>query len=74
MWHTIHMMCSQCDEHARGVCRFCGRGVCAGHHQTLPYLVAVYGATPPKAVVVSDTLWCGVCRPQPEPVALPELA
>ncbi|MFZ9629962.1 MAG: hypothetical protein ACO3C1_11495 [Ilumatobacteraceae bacterium] len=48
--------------------------MCSGHHQTLPYLVAVYGATPPKAVVVSDTLWCGVCRPQPEPVALPELA
>jgi hypothetical protein len=68
------MLCSQCDETARGACQFCGRGVCRDHHSSLPYLVAVYGAEPPRAVVVSDTLWCGVCRPQPEPIAMPELS
>lgn len=67
------MICSQCDDAARGVCRFCGRAVCAGHHQSLPYIVSLYGAEPPKAIVVAGVLWCGVCRPQPEPIAMPEL-
>jgi len=26
----------------------------------------------PKAVVVSNVLWCGECRPQPEPIEIPE--
>jgi len=26
----------------------------------------------PKAVVVSNVLWCGECDPQPEPIAVPE--
>lgn len=67
------MMCSQCDEAARGMCRFCGRGVCSSHHQSLPYIVGLYGNTPAKAIVVGGALWCGVCRPQPEPIAMPEL-
>jgi hypothetical protein len=29
-------------------------------------------ANTPKAVVVSNVLWCGVCRPQPEPIEIPE--
>ncbi len=26
----------------------------------------------PKAVVVSNVLWCGECQPQPEPIEMPE--
>lgn len=68
------VMCNQCDEQARGICQLCGRGVCSQHHSSLPSLVAIYGQDPPRAIVVSDTLWCGICRPQPEPISMPELA
>jgi hypothetical protein len=27
----------------------------------------------PKAIVVADALFCGVCKPQPEPIEMPEL-
>ena len=27
----------------------------------------------PKAVVVADALWCRQCKPQPEPIEMPEL-
>jgi hypothetical protein len=43
--------------------------------ETLPYIVTIFvgeGNTP-KAVVVADALWCGFCKPQPEPVEMPEL-
>jgi hypothetical protein len=68
------MLCAQCEVQARGTCRFCGRGTCADHHSTLPYIITVFGAEPPRSIVVSGTLWCGICRPQPEPIAMPELA
>ena len=67
------------DEHeARGVCRFCGRGLCKEDHmnQTLPFITSVYvgAANVPKAIVVADALWCGVCQPQPEPIEMPEIS
>jgi len=68
------MLCAQCDEPARGACRFCGRGTCHTHHSTLPFIITVFGEAPPRAIVVSGSLWCGICRPQPEPIAMPELA
>jgi hypothetical protein len=69
------MLCFQCDEQARGVCIFCGRAVCKTHMQNLPAIVTIFVAegNTPKAVVVADALFCGLCKPQPEPVALPEL-
>jgi hypothetical protein len=69
------MVCYKCGEPSVGVCRFCGRGVCMEHHTTtLPTMLCMYlGANEtPKAVVVSDVLWCGDCRPQPEPIEMPE--
>jgi hypothetical protein len=27
----------------------------------------------PKAIAVSNALWCGACRPHPEPIEMPEL-
>jgi hypothetical protein len=44
------------------------------HTTTLPTMLAMYlgGRETPKAVVVSDVLWCGLCQPQPEPIEMPE--
>jgi hypothetical protein len=69
------MICYKCGEPAMGICRFCGRGVCEEHYKTnLPTMLSMYlgGRETPKAVVVSNVLWCGECRPQPEPIEMPE--
>ena len=69
------MVCYNCGEAAVGVCKFCGRGVCREHHTTtLPTMVAMYlgGKETPKAVAVSNVLWCGECQPHHEPIELPE--
>ena len=69
------MVCYKCGEPAVGVCKFCGRGVCMEHHTTtLPTMLCMYLGSneTPKAVEVSDVLWCGDCRPQPEPIEMPE--
>ena len=70
------MICHQCGQPAIGVCQFCGRGVCPEHHTTtLPTMLAMYlgGHETPKAVVVSNVLWCGECEPRPDPIEMPEL-
>ena len=69
------MHCWHCSQMARGVCQFCGRGLCKDHVKTLPAIVALYkgSAGTQKAVVVGDALWCGVCKPKDDPVDLPEL-
>jgi hypothetical protein len=71
------MLCFFDDREARGVCRFCGRALCKEEHMhnTLPYITTVYvgQGNVPKSIVVGDALWCGVCKPQPEPVEMPEI-
>ena len=69
------MQCWQCEEPARGVCRFCDRAVCREHASEMPFVLTIYvGAeNTPKAVVVADALYCGQCKPQPEPIEMPEL-
>ena len=44
-------------------------------HKRLPYIATIYvGAeNTPKAVVVEDALWCGECRPEAQPVPMPEI-
>jgi hypothetical protein len=69
------MVCHKCGEPAIGICKFCGRAVCKDHHTTTqPVMLAMYlgGEKTPKAVVVTNVLWCGECRPQPEPVEMRE--
>ncbi len=67
--------CWVCDADPHASCRFCGRFVCKDHASKLPTFLAVYvGANQtPKAIVVADAIWCGVCRPQPEPIEMPEM-
>jgi hypothetical protein len=58
-------------EPANGICQFCGRAVCKAHAKELPYLTVVYrGARGLEGLAVENALWCGVCRPRPEPVPL----
>jgi hypothetical protein len=69
------MECFQCERPAKGVCRFCGRAVCENHVSKMPYIITVYvgEGNIPKVLVVADALWCGVCKPQPEPIEMPEI-
>ncbi|NJL93937.1 MAG: hypothetical protein HC915_09505 [Anaerolineae bacterium] len=69
------MQCWISGEPAAACCRFCGRCVAEAYRQNLPFFLAVYvGAEQTtKVIVVKDAVWCGVCRPQPEPIELPEL-
>jgi hypothetical protein len=72
----MHMKCCRCDSTAEAVCRFCGRAVCGAHIQTLNYIVTVYQGVSkqvPKALVVADAVFCGICKPQPEPLEAPYL-
>ncbi|MGQ9907655.1 MAG: hypothetical protein ACUVS2_02350 [Candidatus Flexifilum sp.] len=67
--------CWVCDRPANAVCRFCGRMVCKDHASKLPFTYTIFvGANnTPKALIVADAVWCGVCRPLSEPIELPEL-
>ncbi|MEM7127851.1 MAG: hypothetical protein AAF702_16075 [Chloroflexota bacterium] len=69
------MLCFFCEKSARGVCRFCGRAVCEEHHAPMPFILTLYVGQDqiPKAIVVADALYCGTCKPQPEPIEMPEL-
>ena len=41
----------------------------------MPFIITIFVGEKkvPKAVVVADTLYCGLCKPQPEPIEMPEL-
>jgi hypothetical protein len=69
------LKCWVCEENAHAACRFCGRFICTTHTSKLPFFMAVYiGANQvPKVIVVADAIWCGICRPQPEPIEMPEI-
>lgn len=66
------MQCWHCERPAQGICRFCGRALCREHVQTMPYIVGLLPGEEgvPQAVVVSNTLYCGVCTPEEDPVPL----
>lgn len=70
------MECWKCGKPAQGVCRFCGRALCKEHASEMPFILTIYVGDNkiPKAVVVADALYCGVCKPQPEPIEMPEIA
>jgi hypothetical protein len=69
------MECFQCGQPAQGTCRFCGRAICKDHFHSMPFILTVYVGKQnvPKAVVVADALYCGKCKPQPEPIEMPEI-
>lgn len=71
------MNCWHCDRPAHGVCRFCGRAVCREHAQKMSYILEIYGGQSAqegyKGLVVPDAVYCGVCKPQDDPVKLEPL-
>jgi hypothetical protein len=70
------MKCWVCDKDAHASCKFCGRFVCKEHAQTnIPiFLVGWVGKdNTPKFIAVNDVISCGICRPRPEPIEMPEL-
>jgi len=67
------MKCWHCENEAKAVCVFCGRGVCAGHRRakrcfagygikTVQLLNAGILEASRTATRVEDGSWCGVCR------------
>jgi hypothetical protein len=69
------MMCWECDQPARAACAFCGRFVCKEHAKNMPTFLVMFlgGENTPKGLAVANVIWCGICEPQPEPIAMPEL-
>jgi len=70
------MQCIRCKKPAQAICRFCGRAVCEEHIQKMNYIITVYSGNGqvPKSLVVADAVFCGICKPQPEPLEMPYLA
>ncbi|SRR5260370_38024091 len=67
----VDMECWVGGEPANGVCRLCGRAVCKLHSKEMPYLTVAYSSPHGlEGLAVEGVLWCGVCRPRPEPVSL----
>lgn len=56
-------------------CQFCGRFIAEEYAQDLPYFMAAFVGenNTPKVIVVAGAQWCGICRPRPEPIEMPEL-
>lgn len=68
--------CFFCAKASKAVCKFCGRAVCEDHTQFGPFVITATRSEVrdrTEALVVEDAVRCGVCKPRPQPVALPEL-
>jgi hypothetical protein len=67
-------VCWVCEGDASATCRFCGRMICKDHASKLPFILTMYVGEneTPKAVIVADAIWCGICHPQGQPVPMPE--
>lgn len=70
------MQCILCEKPAQSICRFCGRALCKNHIQNMNYIITVYSGSEntPKSLVVADAVFCGICKPQPEPLEMPYLS
>jgi hypothetical protein len=69
------MNCWYCERPAHACCIFCGRAVCKEHVREMPHIVALFrdAKKQHKAIVTARAVFCGVCEPREEPIALPEL-
>jgi hypothetical protein len=48
--------------------------VCEDHADEQPFVLELFRANgPTRALVVENALFCGACRPRPDPIDLPEL-
>jgi len=69
------MECWHCERPAHAVCCFCGRAVCKQHVKEMPNVVAVLTGKSgdQQALAVPNAVWCGICRPNEEPVSLKDV-
>ena len=69
------MNCWHCERPAHGTCIFCGRGLCRDHVQPMPRIIDIFQKENHihYALVVTNTLYCGVCKPREDPIKLEEL-
>jgi len=67
------MKCWHCDNEAKAVCVFCGRGICAKHRKGKRHfagygmknkqlLTAGFFDASRTATCVNDASWCGLCH------------
>jgi hypothetical protein len=67
------MKCWHCENEAKAICVFCGRGVCPTHRQAKahfagyglkkrPILAGIFHFASPTATCVRDASWCGLCQ------------
>ena len=68
------MKCFFYESEARGVCRFCGRGVCKDHaDKRMPYIATVYVGAPTRRKRSCSQIARGVCKPEAELRSMPEI-
>jgi len=65
------MQCWICAGPAAAGCRFCGRAVCRDDAKSHAFVLEVYesGGTH-YGLAVEDAIWCGICKPRPDPVLM----
>ena len=69
------MNCWHCERPSHGSCIFCGRGVCRDHFQTMPRIIDLFHKSDNTqyAMVVTNALYCGVCKPREDPIKMEQL-
>jgi hypothetical protein len=69
------MNCIHCGKPAQAICRFCGRAVCKEHIRPMNYIESIFADARQvyRALVIADAVYCGICKPMPEPLELPAL-
>lgn len=69
------MNCWHCGQTADGACQFCGRGLCKEHAREMPFILEVWVDSNkiPDVLAVEGALFCGICKPQRQPLEMPEL-
>jgi len=70
------MNCWHCERPAHGTCVFCGRAVCRDHVQSMPRIINLTHRADNSqyALVVTNTIYCGVCKPREDPIKLEKLS
>ena len=75
--HHNNMKCWHCENEAKAICVFCGRGICVTHRKAKVHFAGYGLKTRPElegmipgmsvsasrtATGVNDASWCGVCQ------------
>jgi len=69
------MNCWHCERPSHGICVFCGRAVCRDHVQTHLRIIDIFQKEDNThyALVVTNTVYCGVCKPREDPIKMETL-